>query len=84
MSGKDISKAQPLTQEQVNALKANMSLAQKRAFDDAHLCVRETINHPNINGPFDTGWGYTDFDGAGFADKIGLPDLPGQTTMLNR
>jgi hypothetical protein len=60
-----------------------MSPADRRIFDDNHLCIREKINHPNISGPFETGWGYTDFDGAGFADKIGLPDLTGQITAIN-
>jgi hypothetical protein len=44
--------------------------------------VREKINHPNISGPFETGWGYTDFGGSGFLDRVGLPALPGQTTAL--
>lgn len=44
--------------------------------------IREAINHPNINGPFDTGWGYADFGGAGLVDRMGLPALPGQTTKL--
>ncbi|MES2742346.1 MAG: hypothetical protein V4754_15545, partial [Pseudomonadota bacterium] len=44
--------------------------------------IREAINHPNISGPFETGWGYTDFDGAGLGEKIGMPVLPGQTTIL--
>lgn len=43
--------------------------------------VREVINHPNISGPYETGWGYTDFDGAGFRNRIGLPPLSGQTTI---
>lgn len=44
--------------------------------------LRERINHPNISGPFDTGWGCTDFNGAGFKVRVGLPALPGQTTTL--
>jgi hypothetical protein len=44
--------------------------------------IREKINHISISGPFETGWGYTDFDGNGFGSKIGLPDLPGQITTL--
>lgn len=44
--------------------------------------IREKINHPSISGPFETGWGYTDFGGQGHLDKIGLPSLPGQTTAL--
>ncbi|NUT63281.1 hypothetical protein [Herbaspirillum sp. C9C3] len=48
-----------------------------------YVGLRESINHPNISGPFDTGWGYSDFGGAGLGEKIGLPSLPGQTTKLN-
>jgi hypothetical protein len=44
--------------------------------------LRERINHPNISGPFETGWGYTDFGGAGFSVRVGLPALPGQTTTV--
>jgi hypothetical protein len=81
--GKELTSTPPLTQDQVNAIKANMSPADRRIFDDNHLCIREKINHPNISGPFETGWGYTDFDGAGFADKIGLPNLTGQITAIH-
>jgi len=49
-----------------------------------YLEIREKINHPNIRGPFETGWGYSDFNGTGLMDKIGLPILPGQLTSLNR
>jgi hypothetical protein len=42
------------------------------------------ITHPNIAGPFNTGWGFTDFEGEGFLNKVGLPSLPGQVTMLQR
>ncbi|MBD8563560.1 hypothetical protein IFU01_04665 [Oxalobacteraceae sp. CFBP 8763] len=44
--------------------------------------IREKINHGSISGPFDTGWGYSDFGGAGLGQRIGLPVLPGQTTKL--
>ncbi|HEY0064190.1 MAG TPA: hypothetical protein VGC21_18890, partial [Telluria sp.] len=44
--------------------------------------IREKINHPNISGPFETGWGYTDFGGEGLLGKVGLPSLAGQTTKL--
>ncbi|QGZ37656.1 hypothetical protein IP92_04499 [Pseudoduganella flava] len=47
-----------------------------------YVSIRESINHPNISGPFETGWRYEDFDGAGLVDRIGLPALPGQTTKL--
>lgn len=56
-----------------------MSPAQQKEY----VSIRESITHPNISGPFETGWGYTDFEGAGFGDKIGLPSLPGQTTELH-
>lgn len=44
--------------------------------------IREKINHPNVSGPFETGWGFTDFGGEGFLNKIGLPALPGQTISV--
>lgn len=47
-----------------------------------YIGIRESINHPNISGPFDTSWGYSDFGGAGLGERIGLPMLPGQTTKL--
>ncbi len=43
--------------------------------------VREKINHPNISGPFYTGWAATDFDNA-LPVNLGLPNLPGQITQL--
>lgn len=49
---------------------------------DEYVAIREKINHPNISGPFETGWGYTDFDGNGFPHKIGLPSLPGQVSSF--
>lgn len=42
--------------------------------------VRAQIKHPDIRGPFDTGWGMTDFDAQLSQVKLGLPALPGQTT----
>jgi hypothetical protein len=47
-----------------------------------YTSLRQTINHPNISGPFDTGWGYADFGGAGLPTRVGLPALPGQSTNL--
>jgi hypothetical protein len=38
--------------------------------------IRESINHPNISGPFDSGRGYSDFGGAGLDELIGPPSLP--------
>lgn len=49
---------------------------QKAAFAP----MRERINHPNIRGPLDTGWGYTDFDPQWQHGRIGLPSLAGQVT----
>jgi hypothetical protein len=49
---------------------------------EPYTAIREKINHPNITGPFDTGWGYTDFGGEGFLNKIGLPTLPNSTPPL--
>ena len=82
--GSNAKLGKPMTQNQVNAATASMNQAQRKAFFDSHLSVREKINHPNISGPFETGWGYTEFDGAGMASKIGLPDLPGQVTSIGR
>jgi len=48
----------------------------------AYTAIREQINHRSISGPFETGWGYTDFEGKGFLEKVGLPNLPGQTTTV--
>ncbi|MEH6435934.1 hypothetical protein [Massilia sp. DD77] len=73
----------PLSQNQVDAIKAKMTEKQKVIFDESHLALRHNINHPNISGPFDTGWGYNEFDGAGLYDRIGLPSLPGQTTTIH-
>ena len=49
-----------------------------------YLEIRQKINHPNIRGPFETGWGYNDFNSVGLMDKIGLPALPGQLTTISR
>jgi hypothetical protein len=83
-SGKESRLGKPLTHPQVEVLTAPMNAAQKRAFFESHLTVRAEINHPNISGPFETGWGYTEFDGAGTVSKIGIPSLPGQSTALAR
>jgi hypothetical protein len=79
-SGNETTLGKPLTQGEVDLLTQRMNSQQKALFFEKHLATREKINHPNISGPFDTGWGYTDFDGAGFSGKIGLPALPGQLT----
>jgi hypothetical protein len=70
------------TQNEVDILTANMNRHQKAIFYESHLVLRHEINHPNISGPFETDWGYTEFEGAGFSGKIGIPELPGQTTNL--
>lgn len=64
----------PITQTEYNKL----SDLQKKEY----VGIRESINHPNISGPFETGWGYMDFEGEGLPEKIGLPTLPGQVTAL--
>lgn len=71
-----------LSQSEVNALTTNMSTKQKEGFFKDYTTVREQINHPNILGPFTTGWGYTEFEGALASERIGLPALPGQ--LVNR
>jgi hypothetical protein len=63
-----------MSQDQYNKL----SKAEQRRY----VGIRESINHPNISGPFDTGWGYSDFGGSGLGERIGLPSLPGQTTKM--
>jgi hypothetical protein len=83
-SGKQPRLGTPLTQDEVNVITASMNELQKKAFFESHVAIREVINHPNISGPFETGWGYNEFDGAGMASKIGLPTLPGQITSISR
>lgn len=63
-----------ITQAEYNKL----TQAQKNEY----VSIRESITHPNISGPFETGWGYTDFEGTGIPTRIGLPTLPGQATVL--
>jgi hypothetical protein len=79
-NGRKDSLGKSITQAEVDVLTAGMNNQQKTSFFENHLAIREKINHPSISGPFETGWGYTDFDGAGFSGKIGLPALPGQLT----
>jgi hypothetical protein len=70
-----------------NILRDSISQAEfeklSRAQREEYTGIRERITHPNISGPFETGWGYTDFEGEGFLDRIGLPSLPGQATVLH-
>jgi hypothetical protein len=82
--GKDPKLGKAMTQDEVKAITARMNPHQKKVFFESHLSIRQDINHPNISGPFETGWGYTEFDGAGMASKIGLPALPGQITALGK
>lgn len=65
-----------------NAITQEQYFQLSREEQRRYVGLREAINHPNISGPFDTGWGYTDFGGAGLGERIGLPSLPGQTTKL--
>lgn len=53
-----------------------------KADQSQYAQVREKINHENISGPFETKWGYTDFDNKGFEVAVGLPAFPGQITEL--
>ncbi|MEL1266381.1 hypothetical protein [Pseudoxanthomonas putridarboris] len=46
--------------------------------------MRKKIRQPRISGPFDTGWGMTDFDAQLTDVKLGLPALPGQTTRIQK
>lgn len=64
--------------------RTGMTYAQYRALPKAEQAkyapIRERINHPDVRGPFDTGWGATDFDAQLTDVRIGLPSLPGQFT----
>lgn len=82
--GKNPKLGTPITQDELDALTKQMNPKQISQFYASHISLRNEIIHPNISGPFETGWGYTDFDGAGFSGKIGLPSLPGQLTAINR
>ncbi|GAB3472095.1 hypothetical protein GCM10027321_44730 [Massilia terrae] len=84
IAGKQARLGKPMTQAEVDATTAHLSPQQKQAFFQSHLSLRAQISHPNIHGPFETGWGYSEFDGAGTSSKIGLPALPGQVTAKAR
>jgi hypothetical protein len=79
-NGKNTALGKSMTQGEVDLLTANMSTQQKRIFFENHIALREKINHPNVSGPFETGWGYSELEGARFLGRIGLPALPGQIT----
>ncbi len=51
---------------------------------DQYSNTREQIHHPRVLGPFDTGWGATDFDAQLRDVKLGLPALPGQVTNVKQ
>lgn len=71
----------PITATEFYKAKNKISTpADQKMFEDSFISFREEIKHPNITGPFSTGWGYTEFDGIGTTGKIGLPTLAGQTT----
>ena len=62
----------------------DMTYAQYRALSkheqSRYAPIRERVNHPDVRGPFDTGWGSTDFDAQLTDMRIGPPSLPGQVT----
>jgi hypothetical protein len=62
----------PISREEFNKL----SKAQREEYTP----IREQINDPRIDGPYDTHWGMTDFDPQLQDARIGLPTLPGQVT----
>jgi hypothetical protein len=75
----------PMTQAEYSKSMVGMSKEQIAQFEAQHIGLREQINHPNISGPFDTGWGYfDDFADAAMPARIGLPSLPGQASQLNK
>jgi hypothetical protein len=78
--GKEPTLGKSMSQSEVESITSKMNKQQKKLFYENHIAIREKINHPNISGPFETGWGYSEFDGAGFSGRIGLPALPGQLT----
>ncbi len=80
--GKETTLGKEMSQAEVDAKTINMSQKQKDQFFQDYLSIRKNINHPNISGPFETGWGYNEFDGQGLANRIGLPDFPGQISKL--
>lgn len=64
----------PITREVFNKIPAK---------DKANFqAVRVKIEEPNLHGPYDTGWGMTDFDEQLKNARIGLPNLSGQ--IVNR
>jgi hypothetical protein len=81
-AGKDLALERAFTQSEVDTITAKMTWQQKALFFESHIAVRENINHASISGPFETGCGYSEFDGAGFSGRIGLPALPGQSAHL--
>lgn len=45
-----------------------------------YVSIREAMNNPRITGPFDTGWGTSDFSSQLASVKLGLPNISGQIT----
>lgn len=58
--------------------------ALSSAEQERYQPLRVNINHSAIHGPFDTGWGYTDFDSQMLDTRLGLPNLPGQISQIKR
>lgn len=83
-AGKETRLGKAMTADEMGAATAGMNSKQREIFFNSHVPVRAKINHPNISGPFETGWGYDAFDGEILGTRIGLPQLPGQLTNIGR
>lgn len=64
-----------------NPLEYNEFQKLPPAEKEGYIGVRDKINHPNISGPFHTGWIASDYDNA-LPERLGLPDVAGQVTQL--
>lgn len=81
--GKGTRLQKPMAQDEYYRAMNGMSKEEKAAFEAKHIGLRQEINHPNISGPFETGWGYfDDFASEAMPDRIGLPSLMGQATTV--
>lgn len=80
----DVTKIYQRTGNSGKLTESSLSYAEYRALPaskkHAYLPVRERIQDPRIQGPYETGWGSTDFDPQWQDAKIGLPALPGQVS----